>query len=179
MGEQPVRALWAHVLEWRSSSSATSDQSSQIIADHFSGEPTGPRAKCVGDVMKIARLGGWRRALNVGWIPLVFTLVCNAAATEYKLAPGDVVEITIAGLPEWHHRVAIQFDGTISLPTLGIIEIAGLTAAEMRNEIAAVLRHDSSGRGRPRGANIRFWFSRPISPQPLSNTDLSTSMATS
>lgn len=69
----------------------------------------------------------------------MFTLVCNAAATEYKLAPGDVVEITIAGLPEWHYRVAIQFDGTISLPTLGTLEIAGLTAAEMRNQIAAVL----------------------------------------
>jgi polysaccharide export outer membrane protein len=93
----------------------------------------------VGDVMKIARLGAWRRALSVGWIPVVFALVCNAAATEYKLAPGDVVEITIAGLPDWHHRVAIQFDGTISLPTLGTIEIAGLTAAQMRNQIAAVL----------------------------------------
>lgn len=89
--------------------------------------------------MKTARLGEWRRVLSVGWIPLLFTLVCNAAATEYKLAPGDAIEVTIAGLPEWHHRVAIQFDGTITLPTLGTIEIAGLTAAEMRNKIAAAL----------------------------------------
>jgi polysaccharide biosynthesis/export protein len=89
--------------------------------------------------MKTARLGEWRRVLSVGWIPLLFTLVCNAAATEYKLAPGDAIEVTIAGLPGWHHRVTIQFDGTISLPTLGTIEIGGLTAAEMRNKIAAAL----------------------------------------
>lgn len=90
--------------------------------------------------MKTARLGEWRRTLGVVWIPfLFFTLVCNAAATDYKLAPGDAIEVTIAGLPEWHHRVAIQFDGTITLPTLGTIEIAGLTAAEMRNKIAAAL----------------------------------------
>ena len=89
--------------------------------------------------MKITRSGEWRRALTVGWLPLVFALVCNAAATEYKLAPGDVVEVTIAGLPEWRNRVAVQLDGTISLPTLGVIEIAGLTASEMRNRIAAVL----------------------------------------
>lgn len=95
--------------------------------------------KCVGDAMKITRSCEWRRALTVGWLPLVFTLVCNAAATEYKLAPGDVVEVTIAGLPEWRNRVAVQLDGTISLPTLGVIEIAGLTASEMRNRIAAVL----------------------------------------
>ncbi|MER9757161.1 polysaccharide biosynthesis/export family protein [Mesorhizobium sp. M0166] len=72
-------------------------------------------------------------------MPLLFTLVANAAATEYKLAPGDAIEVTIEGLPEWHHRVPIEFDGTISLPTLGTIEIAGLTAAEMRNKIAAAL----------------------------------------
>lgn len=109
-----------------------------MVADQL-GRARRSTNKYVGDDMRIARIGAWARALSVGWIPLVFTLVCNAAATEYKLAPGDVVEITIAGLPEWQHRVAIQFDGTISLPTFGTIKIAGLTAAEMRNQIASIL----------------------------------------
>lgn len=71
---------------------------------------------------------------------LLVGLVCGARAeTSYRLSPGDVVEIALAGIPEQRHRAVIQLDGTIALPAVGLVAIAGLTPAELQTRMENLL----------------------------------------
>ena len=73
----------------------------------------------------------------------VLLAVClgHAAHAEkpYRLAPGDVVEVALAGLPEQHQRATIQLDGTVALPTIGSVIVAGLTATEFQARMEALI----------------------------------------
>jgi polysaccharide export outer membrane protein len=68
---------------------------------------------------------------------------------EYQLSPGDIVEITVAGVPDLKQRVPIQLDGTITLPIVGTVAAAGSTSADVRARVemalaAKVLRQRTS-----------------------------------
>ena len=47
----------------------------------------------------------------------------SAASAEYRLAIGDVLEISAAGIPELRHRAPINPDGEISLPLGGHLRV--------------------------------------------------------
>src|SRR5882762_3137005 len=59
---------------------------------------------------------------------------------QYKLAPGDTVEVSIGGVPEQRNRVQIQIDGTIALPWVGTMNVAGLTPAELQTRMETLLQ---------------------------------------
>jgi protein involved in polysaccharide export with SLBB domain len=63
----------------------------------------------------------------------------------YRVRPGDVVGITIADLVapgvETVKAVRVSEVGTISLPLLGPIHVAGLTEEQMNERIQAVMKH--------------------------------------
>jgi polysaccharide export outer membrane protein len=61
-------------------------------------------------------------------------------AAQYKLAPGDTIEVSIGGLPDQRSRGQIQIDGTIALPGVGTVEVAGLTPSEMQSRIETMLQ---------------------------------------
>lgn len=69
---------------------------------------------------------------------LAFAFIRPALA-EYRLAPGDVVEIAVAGVPDQHHRVAIQPDGSITLPGVGPVVVGGMTQAELQAKMEMLL----------------------------------------
>jgi polysaccharide export outer membrane protein len=71
---------------------------------------------------------------------VVFTGNDVCLGAQYKLAPGDTVEISIGGLPDQRNRAQIQIDGTIALPGVGTVEVAGLTPAEMQSRIETLLQ---------------------------------------
>lgn len=54
------------------------------------------------------------------------------AAEDYRLQPGDVVEISIANYAELKQRVPVQMDGSLSLPLVGVLPAQGLTLTELR-----------------------------------------------
>jgi polysaccharide export outer membrane protein len=59
--------------------------------------------------------------------------------SDYPIAPGDVLEISVPGLEEFKDRdrvVRVSGEGTISLPLIGIIQAAGLSEHELRQEIS-------------------------------------------
>jgi polysaccharide export outer membrane protein len=60
-------------------------------------------------------------------------------AAEYRLNAGDVLEISVARIPELSRRVPVQLDGTISYPLLGSISVAGLTRSQAEAKIRAGL----------------------------------------
>lgn len=72
----------------------------------------------------------------VGLALLGALVPCRA---EYRLSPGDIVEITVAGMPDLKQRVPIQLDGTITLPIVGTIAAAGATSADVRARVEMAL----------------------------------------
>lgn len=66
---------------------------------------------------------------------------CSVAAfaQEYRLQPGDVIEFSVTGMPEMGTRAAIQIDGSLSFPAVGVIKAAGRPISEIRDRIAATL----------------------------------------
>ncbi|NOJ47561.1 polysaccharide biosynthesis/export family protein [Bradyrhizobium archetypum] len=73
---------------------------------------------------------------------LIFaSLVCFAmpAMAEYRLDVGDVIEISVLGVPELRQRVPVQLDGSISYPLLGSFAVSGLSPSEVRAKIQAIL----------------------------------------
>lgn len=57
------------------------------------------------------------------------------AAEEYRLQPGDVVAVSVAGMPDMNLQTPVQIDGTLSLPVVGDMVAGGLTLAEARARI--------------------------------------------
>jgi polysaccharide export outer membrane protein len=68
---------------------------------------------------------------------------------DFPIGPGDVLEITVADLPELtEHSARVGGDGRIELPLLGVLPVAGRTEQEvtqlLRSRLAASVMHDPS-----------------------------------
>jgi polysaccharide export outer membrane protein len=81
------------------------------------------------------------KARNVRSFVLAAALLCSItpARAEYRLQVGDVIEISVARLPELKQRVPVQLDGTISFPLLGTLPVANLSPAEVQARVQAKL----------------------------------------
>ncbi|MBO4227678.1 polysaccharide biosynthesis/export family protein [Bradyrhizobium neotropicale] len=77
--------------------------------------------------------------IRLGLVAVGLAISVTQAKAEYKVAIGDVLEVTVAGVPELRHRVAIQMDGNISLPVVGTLPIAGLSLRQIRAKIGTAL----------------------------------------
>jgi polysaccharide export outer membrane protein len=56
---------------------------------------------------------------------------------NYVLGPEDVINIDVLHVPDWSKTtVRVSNDGTISLPLIGRVQAAGLTAEQLRKELA-------------------------------------------
>ncbi len=58
---------------------------------------------------------------------------------EYRLGAGDLIEITVFGVPNFSHNLRISSSGMIKLPLLEPLKAAGQTPAELEESLAAVL----------------------------------------
>src|ERR1700722_3507845 len=72
------------------------------------------------------------------------------ALAEYRIAAGDVIDFSVAGVPDLKQKAAVDIDGKVTLPLAGSINAAGLTLSELRSKVAAVL---SQREFRQRGYN--------------------------
>jgi polysaccharide biosynthesis/export protein len=61
---------------------------------------------------------------------------------EYRLGPGDVLEIEVFDNPELSRNAVVQTDGTVALPLLGEVPLAGLTIAEAKDRLIERLGRD-------------------------------------
>jgi polysaccharide export outer membrane protein len=57
----------------------------------------------------------------------------------YILGAADVVEVSVLGRNEYTTRARISEDGTIQLQYLGVVHVAGKTASQFSDEVAAAL----------------------------------------
>ena len=74
------------------------------------------------------------------WVILaLLPLVPAHARAEYVLAPGDVLEVSVVGMPDLKHRATIDVDGRASVPLVGKMKAAGLTIAELSEQVKSLL----------------------------------------
>jgi polysaccharide biosynthesis/export protein len=62
-----------------------------------------------------------------------------APAGDYVLGPRDNLEIKVLEVPEMNVERRVTDNGTIDLPVLGSVQVAGLTATEVRARLEATL----------------------------------------
>jgi polysaccharide export outer membrane protein len=81
-------------------------------------------------------LGG---CIKWGSVAVGLTFSVSPARAEYVVNVGDVLEFAVAGVPELRQRAAVQIDGNISLPLVGMLPAAGLTLPQIQTKIGAAL----------------------------------------
>jgi polysaccharide export outer membrane protein len=64
----------------------------------------------------------------------------NNKAVALKIAPGDLVSVTVFDAPELTQDVRVSSDGKVRLSLLGDLPVGGLTAQEASDKIADALR---------------------------------------
>ncbi len=70
---------------------------------------------------------------------IFFLLLPSAACADYRLAIGDVVETSVAGVPELRQRSQVSQDGEILLPLGGQLRVDGLTMAQVREKVRQLI----------------------------------------
>lgn len=62
------------------------------------------------------------------------------AIQEYRIAPSDLIEISVFQVPELSKTVRVGVSGTVTLPLIGMVNANGLTGRELEVLIASKLR---------------------------------------
>ncbi len=86
---------------------------------------------------------------------LIVAVLCMArakpAAAEYRVAPGDKVEISVLVVPELQRTETVDSNGQLTLPLIGSITVAGETVSQMRaiirSKLAARVIRQRNARG--------------------------------
>jgi len=58
---------------------------------------------------------------------------------EYRIGPGDLLGIQIVGMEGMDHQIRVSASGKISIPYLGILDVADLTAAQLEDKLSKLL----------------------------------------
>lgn len=61
---------------------------------------------------------------------------------DYRVGPGDVLEVEVYDDPDLSGLVTVQHGGEISFPLLGDVDVSGLTAREVRETLTRLLAKD-------------------------------------
>ncbi|TIT25000.1 MAG: hypothetical protein E5W70_01395 [Mesorhizobium sp.] len=54
-------------------------------------------------------------------------LIPTAALADYTLQPGDTLEVSVPGIPDFRQRLLIGVDGEVSLALVGAVQVSGLS----------------------------------------------------
>jgi polysaccharide export outer membrane protein len=65
-----------------------------------------------------------------------------STAPEYRVGPGDILEVTVLDNEEVSRIPTVQTSGVIALPLLGEVEVTGLTVAEIQRKLTTLLARD-------------------------------------
>jgi polysaccharide biosynthesis/export protein len=66
----------------------------------------------------------------------------RAADAEYRVGPGDVVEVSVLGHADLSRTATVQPNGSITLPLLNEVPVAGLTVSEVQRKLTTLLNKD-------------------------------------
>ncbi len=77
---------------------------------------------------------------NVVAVFVFFTLVTGAVAGEYKIGAGDVIEIGVWKNSDLTRQLPVLPDGTVQLPLIGQLNVAGKSVTVLQKEIMGKLK---------------------------------------
>ena len=93
---------------------------------------------------------------------LAAALCCslNPARAEYRLQGGDVVEISVSGVPELRQRAPVQLDGSITFPVVGTFMVEGVEFSEIRTKLQSAVASKIFRIRTPDGRELSRMFER-------------------
>jgi polysaccharide biosynthesis/export protein len=71
--------------------------------------------------------------------PKAVAALYNAAQTEYRVGPLDLIEISVFQVPDLSKTVKVSASGDIALPLIGTLKAGGRTVSELEGDIASRL----------------------------------------
>src|SRR5689334_22952528 len=77
--------------------------------------------------------------LDTGVLAATLWFSLNPARAEYRLQGGDVIEISVSGVPELRQRAPVQLDGSITFSVLGTFMVEGVEFSEVRGKIQSAV----------------------------------------
>jgi polysaccharide export outer membrane protein len=66
----------------------------------------------------------------------------RVADAEYRVGPGDVVEVSVLGHSDLSRTATVQPNGSISLPLLNEVPVSGLSVSEVQRKLTTLLSKD-------------------------------------
>ena len=72
-------------------------------------------------------------------LPAMPALANTGGIKDYRIGPEDLLEIQVFGVEQLSRTVRVNSRGLVSLPLIGVIEVAGMTAQEAESSIAQKL----------------------------------------
>ena len=85
-----------------------------------------------------------------------------ASASEYRIGPEDLLELSILDAPDMSRTLRVTGSGEISMPLLGVVKAADLTPRELEIVLQELLRH-SYMKDPHVGVFVREMQSHPVS----------------
>jgi polysaccharide export outer membrane protein len=74
--------------------------------------------------------------------PTAATHAEGQASTEYRVGAGDVLDVVVFGNDDLSRTATVQTAGTMALPLLGEVPVAGLTVPEVQRKLTTLLARD-------------------------------------
>lgn len=74
-----------------------------------------------------------------GYLPPQAALPLDTSRTDYRIGRQDLLEIKVFGVDELNQTVRVSDDGSISMPLLGRMVVAGLSKTELEQLLARLL----------------------------------------
>lgn len=87
-----------------------------------------------------------RPASSVAALALSLIAMIAPASASYSLDSGDVLEISVFGLPDFKRRVTVNIDGDVTVPFIGEVRATGLSIADFRKNLTQQLTASGSMR---------------------------------
>ncbi|OAP40023.1 hypothetical protein AU381_10825 [Sinorhizobium glycinis] len=81
-------------------------------------------------------------------------LLPTSALAEYKLQPGDTLEVSVTGIPDFRQRLLIGVDGEVNLPLVGEVRVSGLSVDEAQEMLAGGLANKQYRQATADGSEI-------------------------
>jgi polysaccharide biosynthesis/export protein len=67
--------------------------------------------------------------------PAFLVVEASDAWASYVVAPGDVLEISVVGLPELRQRATVNMEGQIPVPLVGLMNVAGFSLSDLQGKL--------------------------------------------
>jgi polysaccharide biosynthesis/export protein len=81
---------------------------------------------------------------------------------DYRLGPGDLLEVSVFGVSDFSQAVRVSSSGTIALPFLGRIQVEGMTGQELEQRLTEMITEQKLIRDPQVSVFIKEYRSQPI-----------------